>query len=130
MIRLEILLKHIFLNKHCVTDLTLSRQKDVSDALKSLVREEYISEKEYDALSKEDDPNLGKVISEIKTTKIGCGINFLPRKTPDLLTKLKDWVMNFAENGAAALQQKTLAVLDCLLFRKVIPRQEHKDIAP
>ena len=79
---------------------------------------------------KQDDLNLDKVISEIKTTKIGRGINFLPRETPDLLTKLKEWVMDFDENGTAALRQKILGVLDELLFRKVITKQEHKDITP
>ena len=140
LIRLEILLKDIFLNRHRVTDivkrmdLVLSHlnvlDKDVSDALKRLVREGLISEEQNDALSKEDDLNLDKVISEIKTTKIGRGINFLPRETPDLLTKLKEWVMDFAENGTAALRQKILGVLDELLFRKVITKQEHKDITP
>ena len=140
LIRLEILLKDIFLNRYRVTDIVkrmdpiLSHldvlDKDVSDALKRLVREGLISEEQHDALSKEDDLNLDKVISEIKTTKIGRGISFLPRETPDLLTKLKEWVMDFATHGTAALRQKILSVLDELLFRKVITKQEHKDITP
>ena len=140
LIRLEILLKDIFLNRYRVTDivkrmdLVLSHlnvlDKDVSDALKRLVREGLISEEQNDALMKQDDLNLDKVISEIKTTKIGRGINFLPRETPDLLTKLKEWVMDFAKNGRAALRRKILGVLDELLFRKVITKQEHKDITP
>ena len=140
LIRLEILLKDIFLNRYRVTDIVkrmdpiLSHldvlDKDVSDALKRLVRDGLISEEQHDALSKEDDLNLDKVISEIKTTKIGRGISFLPRETPDLLTKLKEWVMDFATHGTAALRQKILSVLDELLFRKVITKQEHKDITP
>jgi len=128
------------LNRYRVTDIVKRMEpifahlnvmdKDVSDALKHLVREGLISEKQHDVLSKEDDLNLDKVISEIKTTKIGRGINFLPRETPDLLTKLKEWVMDFATNGTAALRQKILGVLDELLFRKVITKQEHKDITP
>ena len=140
LIRLEILLKDIFLNRYRVTDIVkrmdpiLSHldvlDKDVSDALKRLVRDGLISEEQHDALSKEDDLNLDKVISEIKTTKIGRGISFLPRETPDLLTKLKEWVMDFATHGTASLRQKILGVLDELLFRKVITKQEHKDITP
>ena len=140
LIRLEILLKDIFLNRYRVTDivkrmdLVLSHlnvlDKDVSDALKRLVREGLISEEQNDALMKQDDLNLDKVISEIKTTKIGRGIDFLPRETPDLLTKLKEWVMVFAKDGTAALRQKILGVLDELLFRKVITKQDHKDITP
>ena len=104
--------------------------KDVSDTLKRLRKEKLISEEQYDVLSEDDNLNLDKVISVIKTTKIGRGINFLPRETPDLLTKLKEWVMDFAKNCTAALRQKILAVLDELLFRKVITKQEHKDITP
>ena len=140
LIRLQILLKEIFLNRYRVTDivkrmdLVLSHlnvlDKDVSDALKRLVREGLISEEQNNALMKQDDLNLDKVISEIKTTKIGRGIDFLPRETPDLLTKLKEWVMDFAKDGTAALRQKILGVLDELLFRKVITKQDHKDITP
>ena len=70
------------------------------------------------------------MISVIKTTKIGRGINFLPRETEDLLVKLKECGMDFTENGTAALRQKILAELDELLCRKVITKLEHKDIPP
>ena len=86
------------------------------NVLKRLYIDGLISKKQHIALSKEDDLNLDKVISEIKTTKIGRGINFLPRETPDLLTKLKEWVMDFTKNGTAALRQKIIAVLDELLI--------------
>ena len=86
--RLEMLLKDIFKNRYCVTnfvqrmDNVLSHSnvstKDVSDTLKNLVRDGLISDKQYNSLSKEDNLNLEKVISEIKTTKIGRGMNFLP----------------------------------------------------
>ena len=36
--------------------------------------------------------------------------------------------MDFDENDTADLKNKILAVLDELLFRKVISKQEHKDI--
>ena len=36
--------------------------------------------------------------------------------------------MEFAKNGTAALRQKILSVLDELLFRNVITKEEHKDI--
>ena len=73
--------------------------KDVSDVFKRLDREGFISKEQYDALSKDDDLNLNKVISEIKTAKIGRGINFLPRETSDLLTKLKEWVTAILMNN-------------------------------
>ena len=138
LIRLEMLLKDIFFNRYRVTDivnrmdLVLSHinvnSKDVSDALKRMIKERLITDDQHDALMKQDDLNLDKVISEIKTTKVGRGLSFLPRETPDLLEKLKEWVMEFAKEGTDALRQKILSVLDELLFRKVITKQEHKDM--
>ena len=46
------------------------------------------------------------------------------------MTKLKEWVMDFAKNGTAVLRLKISAVLDELLFQKVIIKQEQKDISP
>ena len=103
--------------------------RDVSDALKNLVREELITDEQYDSLSKDDNLDMDKLITEIKRMKIGRGIDFLPRKTEDLLAKLKEWSMKFVENGTEALQGKILAVLDELLFRKVITKEKRKDIS-
>ena len=103
--------------------------KDVSYTLQRLEKEGFISKEQYDALSKDDNLNLDKVISVIKTTKIGCGIKFLPRNTEDLLAKLKEWATNYPdEQQQPDLKNKIIAVLDELLFRKVITKQEHKDI--
>ena len=100
----------------------------ISDSLKNLRKEKLISDEQYDALSKDDNLNLDKLISVIKTTKIGRGNNFLLQKTEDLLAKLKKWGMAFAENGTAALRQKILAVLDELRFRKTIEKEKYNDI--
>ena len=103
--------------------------KHISDGLKAMVREGFISDEQFKALNKNiNSLDLDKVITEIKSTKVGRGINFLPRETSDLMKKLKDWTMEFAKNGTAALRQKILSVLDELLFRNVITKEEHKDI--
>ena len=103
--------------------------KHISDSLKSMVREGYISEEQFQSLNKKvKELDLEKVISEIKSVKVGRGVDFLPRETPDLLKKLKEWAMEFAKDGTATLRQKILSVLDELLFRKVITNKEHKDI--
>ena len=84
---------------------------------------------EIEALNKKiKELDLDRVISEMKPVKVGRGVDFLPRETPDLLKKLKEWAMEFAKDGTAALRQKILSVLDELLFRKVITNKEHKDI--
>ena len=103
--------------------------KHISDGLKAMVREGFISDEQFKALNKNiNNLDLDKVISEIKSTKVGRGINFLPRETSDLMKKLKEWAMEFAKNGTAALRQKILSVLDELLFRNVITKEDHKDI--
>ena len=94
-----------------------------------MVREGYISEEQFQSLNKKvKNLNLENVISEIKSVKIGRVVDFLPRETPDLSKILKEWTMEFAKDGTAALRQKILSVLDELLFRKVITNKEHKDI--
>ena len=105
------------------------KPKHILDGLKGMVREGFISDEQFKALNKNiNNLDLDKVIAEIKSTKVGRGINFLPRETSDLMKKLKDWTMEFAKNGTAALRQKILSVLDELLFRNVITKEEHKDI--
>ena len=94
-----------------------------------MVREGFISDEQFKALNKNvNNLDLDKVIAEIKSTKVGRGINFLPRETSDLMKKLRHWTMEFAKDGTAALRQKILSVLDELLFRNVITKEEHKDI--
>ena len=61
-------------------DLVLSHHKDVPDALKRLVREGLISEEQYDALSKEDELNLDKVISKSKLPRSVVGSIFYQEK--------------------------------------------------
>ena len=103
--------------------------KHISDGLKAMVREGFISDEQFKALNKNvNNLDLDKVITEIKSTKVGRGINFLPRETSDLMKKLRHWTMEFAKDGTAALRQKILSVLDELLFRNVITKEEHKDI--
>ena len=103
--------------------------KHISDGLKAMVREGFISDEQFKSLNKNvNNLDLDKVITEIKSTKVGRGINFLPRETSDLMKKLRHWTMEFAKDGTAALRQKILSVLDELLFRNVITKEEHKDI--
>ena len=137
--RFEMLLKDIRSNRFRVYDIIHRMSpilsdpnrtpQHVSDCPKSIVREGFISEDQFKSLNKKiKDLDLENVISEIKSVKVGRGVDFLPRETPDLLKKLKEWAMEFAKDGTAVLRQKILSVLDELLFRKVITNKEHKDI--
>ena len=130
------LLKDISKNRYRVTNIiermdnVLSHPNpiDVSDTLKRLLREKFISNEQYNALSNDDNLNVDKVISVIKTAKIGRGINFLPRKTEDLQKKLCDWATSYTDKNQPDLKNKIMAALDELLFRKVISKQKYNDI--
>ena len=85
----EMLLKDIQSNRFRVYDiinrmnLILSdpnrTPKQISDCLKIMVREGYISEEQFQSLNKKvKDLDLEKVIQEIKSVKIGRGVDFLP----------------------------------------------------
>ena len=95
-----------------------------------MVQGNLINDEQYEALQNkiDDDLDLDKLIWEIKSVKVGRGLEFLPRKTHDLLEKLKEWASEFAAEGTAALRQKILSVLDELLFRKVISKKDYKDV--
>ena len=100
---------------------------DVSDTLQRLERERLISQEQYNALSEDDNLNLDKVISVIKTTKIGRGIKFLPRNTEDLKEKLCDWGTSYADEQHPDLKNKYMAALDELRSRKVLTKREYND---
>ena len=75
------------------------KPKHILDGLKAMVREGFISDEQFKSLNKNiNNLDLDKVIAEIKSTKVGRGINFLPRETSDLMKKLKEWAMEFAEH--------------------------------
>ena len=95
--------------------------KHISDGLKAMVREGFISDEQFKSLNKNiNDLDLDRLVMEIKSTKVGRGLNFLPPETSDLMKKLRHWTMEFAKDGTAALRQKILSVLDELLFRNVM----------
>ena len=59
--------------------------------------------------------------------KVGRGLKFLPRLTNGLFDKLKEWLESFKEKKTRQLKEKLNAVLDELLQRRAISKQEHKD---
>ena len=137
LLRFEMLLKDIQSNRYRVD--AVIRQingilsnpnqtpKRISESLRRMVRERLISEDQFESLNQED-LNLDKAVSVIKSTKIGRGVDFLPRETPDLVKTLKDLAFQFVADGTSTLRQKILSVLDELLFRKVITNKEHKNM--
>ena len=101
--RFMMLLKDIRRNNFRVSDI-LRRMKaifddeyavkeDISRGLKTLAQEQLISDDQFNTLmAMVDTLNMEKLIQVVVNEKIGRGIQFLPRKTEDLLQKLGEWL--------------------------------------
>ena len=55
-------------------------------------------------------------------------MNFLPRKTGDLIDSLREWMQEFVETGETALQHKISSVLNELLRRKTISDERYNEL--
>ena len=55
-------------------------------------------------------------------------MDFLPRKTGDLIDSLREWMQEFVEKGGTALQAKISSVLDELLQRKKISEDRYNEL--
>ena len=93
------------------------------------MQEEPLSEQQYFKLAEViDELDINHLSDVIKETKIGQGMNFLPRKTGELLDTLREWLLEFVENGGTALQGKISAVLNELLQRKKISVERYNEL--
>ena len=94
-------------------------EKDMLLTLKELAKGNLLSEEQYLKLAEliKGDFKLTQLTDVIKETKIGQGMDFLPRKTGDLIDSLREWMQEFIEKGGTALQAKISSVLDELLQR-------------
>ena len=95
--------------------------------LNHMLRMEMIDEEQHAALLKEEELDLDKFIKHLKEVKVVRGLKFLPRLTDGLFNKLEDWLESFKEKKTRQLKEKLNAVLDELLQRRAISKQEHKD---
>ena len=97
--------------------------------LAQLAKEELLSEQQYFKLAEMvDEIGIEQLIDVIKETKIGEGIDFLPRKTEHLIDTLREWMQEFAENGGIALQNRISSVLNELLRRKTISEERYNEL--
>ena len=125
---MKVLLKDINQNRYRVKSVLtrLNDSRDISETLKRLLQEEFLSLEQYDKLKdlgKFDD--LQVVADTIKDTKNGQGLKFLPRKVTDLKTNLQELLTKAAVKGINIIQKElVLAYLDELSRQKVITEQE------
>ena len=136
LLRLTIALKDIKRNYYRVSDI-LRRMKvifddenrkveNVADGIKGLIRDELISEEQYDELMRIiNDLDMEQLIKVIRTTKSGRGIDFLPRDTKDLYQKVIEWTAVHQKDPSFDLKQKILSALHELRFRKAIKKNDY-----
>ena len=134
LVELSMLLKDIRRNRNRVSDILRRMsviledehvcKEDLSWGLKNLIQEQLISEEQYRQLvGMIDDLDIDKVITVIKSTKIGRGVDFLPRQTKQLHHKLYEWTNDHHEEATSDLKKKIVAALRELLCRKAISKQ-------
>ena len=136
LLRLTMALKDIKRNYYKVSDI-LRRMKvifddenrkaeNVADGIKGLIRDELISEEQYDELMRIiNDLDMEQLIKVIRTTKSGRGIDFLPRDTKDLYQKVLEWTAVHQKDPSFDLKQKILSALHELRFRKAIKKNDY-----
>ena len=97
--------------------------------IEQLAKEELLSEQQYFKLVEIiDEIDIKQLTDVIRETKIGQGMNFLPRKTGDLIDTLREWMQELVENGGTVLQNKISSVLNELLQRKTISDERYNEL--
>ena len=103
-----------------------SDKDDALTILKELVKEELLSEEQYEELAKlEDLVDLPAIAQIINDTKVGQGLSFLPRKVSDLRKSLQSLLTEVAETGNSVIRNKMTAVLQELQRLKAISNEQY-----
>ena len=118
-------------------DHILNRFIDAGDDLKSreltikrLAQENLLSELQFLEIQENlDKMDVNKLIKIIKQSKIGQGVQFLPRLNSDLVHSLKDLLKTIASNKSNAEIEKVVkAILNELHHRNIITKGGYKKI--
>jgi len=126
-LRLKMLLKDIADNRDRVQTILL-RLNDGRDenTLKQLVREQLLSPEQHEKIK--EDSDLIDIADIIKDTKVGRGLKFLPRTINDLKSKAQVLLKEIATKGIDAIKNELLAILDELMHKNGITKDEHTSI--
>ena len=97
--------------------------------LKTLVREGLLSNEQFERLPQlEEDPDMQTIKEVITSTKIGEGLNVLPRNLSSLRYPLQSLLEDLKESGSAFLKSKLAVILDELLRRNAIRSEEYENL--
>ena len=96
--------------------------------LKTLVREEHLSDEQFEQLAELEDADLDTIKAVITETKIGEGLKFLPRTITNLRLTLQSLLAELKESGNAFLKSKITAIMEELLRRNAIRDEEYENL--
>ena len=100
--------------------------KEVLNMLKQLVKEELISHEQYTKLAAmKNELDLEKLVGVMKETKIGQGLDFIPRKTLDIWKKLSNLLDEINKEGQPEVRNELLALMNELLTRGELTKKEY-----
>ena len=103
-------------------------KEEMSTILQMLVREGLLSDEQFKQLGELEDPDLNKITEVIMDTKIGQGLNFLPRTISKLRHTLHSLLTELEENGSEFIKSKVASILEVLLNRIAIRRGEYVNL--
>ena len=131
--RIKMLLDDIEKNRYRVEQI-FQRLMDAEDkdgmltVLKTLVREEHLSDEQFERLAELEDPDLHTIKEVITDTKVGEGLRFLPRTISNLRYTLQSLLAELKESGSAALKSKITAIMEELLRRNAIRVEKYENL--
>ena len=104
-------------------------EKYIKNGLQTLLIDGSINQEQHEELNEMvAELDLMKLLEVVGKTKIGRGIQFLPRSKEDLLKKLHEMSCHHQKNPSRNLKKKMKASLDELLSRKVITKGQYNNI--
>jgi hypothetical protein len=129
-LRLKMLLDDIAQNRYRVESI-LNRLSGTSTplfVLKQLVKEELISDDQFDKLVELEELDLPTIAKIIRETKIGQGLKFLPKTIGNLTKSLQAGLEELVDTGSSVLKSKLAGVLEELLRRGAITHERYTTI--
>ena len=95
----------------------------------NLKKEELLSEQQYLKLVDEIDAmDIKKLTDVIRESKVGQGMDFLPRKTDALIDMLQQLSEELVEKGGDFLKNKISSLLNELRQRKKISEERYEQL--
>ena len=133
-IRFHILLKNIENNRYRVKNILTRLNRTLNedrflDVLSALSREDLLSLEQYNKLkSIGNTTGIANIANIIKSSKIGRGILFLPRLNKDLKQALIVTADKYSKCTSFVLKKELIAIIDELLHRNDITRDDYEAI--